>query len=536
MTTRYFLYARKSQGRSDRQMLSIPAQISEMTAFAQKQEISIVQVFTEARTAKEPGRPVFNTLLDRIEKGEADGIITWKIDRLSRNPIDDGRISWMLQRGTVQKIQTIERTYHPEDNVLFMRMEQGMANQYIRDLSRNVARGLRDKAKRGWLPVSMLPLGYMRNPDKKNSKVIIQDPEKFKIVQELWKTYATGNYSVAEIKRLGDDLGLKNHRGNLITLPTFHLMFKNPFYCGHYFWKDIDGTRKRIEGKHKAMISEAEFLIVHDVLKNRGRKTRCHSRDFIYKTFMTCGECLGNMTAERKHQVICTKCKYKSSILTKQLCARCDLHIAEMDNPSIIDITYYRCTKRKNPKCSQRAITESAIEQCVMKTLSMLKISKEAYLWAKERLEGDVSLGEENKLRMNSLKSKRSLLKDKINRLVELRLSGELTRDENLSLKAKFTNELDHVSNEIIRRESEMALWKGEARRYIEFAKNCVERFKNGSKTEKKEIMSVFCSNLKIRDKTPYFSTKKPLEGILSVNPSPIREKVCSNAESTLFT
>src|SRR3972149_10691011 len=160
---RYFLYARKSTDVEDKQVLSIEAQIDELRMLAKRENLSIVEEFIEKRSAKIPGRPIFNDMLSRIQNGEAQGIVCWKIDRLSRNPVDSGRISWLLQQGTIAKIVTHDRAYLPHDNVLLMSVEFGMANQYIRDLSVNVTRGLRQKARMGIYP-STAPLGYLNDP------------------------------------------------------------------------------------------------------------------------------------------------------------------------------------------------------------------------------------------------------------------------------------------------------------------------------------------------------------------------------------
>jgi DNA invertase Pin-like site-specific DNA recombinase len=126
----YFLYCRKSTDMEDRQVLSIDAQLSELRAFAKLENLHIIETFIEKRSAKVPGRPIFTDMLSRIEKGEAQGVICWKLDRLARNPIDGGQISWMLQCGKIQYIQTHDRNYLPADNVLMMNVEFGMANQF----------------------------------------------------------------------------------------------------------------------------------------------------------------------------------------------------------------------------------------------------------------------------------------------------------------------------------------------------------------------------------------------------------------------
>jgi DNA invertase Pin-like site-specific DNA recombinase len=84
----YFLYARKSSESEDRQVQSIEDQTKRMKDLAKSLGITIKEVLTEAKTAKKPYcRPVFTEMLERIEKGEAQGILCWQINRLSRNPI-----------------------------------------------------------------------------------------------------------------------------------------------------------------------------------------------------------------------------------------------------------------------------------------------------------------------------------------------------------------------------------------------------------------------------------------------------------------
>ena len=96
---KYIGYCRKSTDESDRQILSIESQIAELKEFADRQNVEILDFVTESRTAKMPGRPLFANVLKRIEKGEAQGIISWHPDRLARNSIDGGKIIYLLDTG-----------------------------------------------------------------------------------------------------------------------------------------------------------------------------------------------------------------------------------------------------------------------------------------------------------------------------------------------------------------------------------------------------------------------------------------------------
>jgi len=184
---KFILYARKSSESEDQQVASIDSQIKELEAVAQREGLQVAAVLSEAKSAKAPGRPVFAELLARIHRGEAAGILCWKLDRLARNPVDGGNVSWMLQSGVIQAIRTHERSYTPADNVLMMSVEFGMANQFVRDLAANVRRGMQAKVEKGWYPGVAKP-GYLNTPHQpKGERTTPLDPVRFPLVQKAFR-------------------------------------------------------------------------------------------------------------------------------------------------------------------------------------------------------------------------------------------------------------------------------------------------------------------------------------------------------------
>ena len=158
---KYFIYARKSTESDDKQMASIEDQIAEATKLATQLNLEVVDIISESKSAKEPGRNGFNEMIARIRNSEAQGVLTWKLNRLARNPIDGGIVIDLLQKNTIKHIQTYGKEYLPTDNVIMMYIEFGMSNQFSNDLSVDVKRGMRQKAKRGWYPCPVLPIGYL---------------------------------------------------------------------------------------------------------------------------------------------------------------------------------------------------------------------------------------------------------------------------------------------------------------------------------------------------------------------------------------
>jgi site-specific DNA recombinase len=63
---KYIIYSRKSSEAEDRQVLSIESQTRELEHLAAKLNITIGEVLTESRSAKEPGRLIFDRTMQKI--------------------------------------------------------------------------------------------------------------------------------------------------------------------------------------------------------------------------------------------------------------------------------------------------------------------------------------------------------------------------------------------------------------------------------------------------------------------------------------
>ena len=83
----FVIYARKSTDEEDRKLPSIEARLAELREFSRKESLHVVREFVESRTAKMPGRPVFNEMMHLIDESQAEGIIAW---RLRERPCSQG--------------------------------------------------------------------------------------------------------------------------------------------------------------------------------------------------------------------------------------------------------------------------------------------------------------------------------------------------------------------------------------------------------------------------------------------------------------
>lgn len=178
---KYIAYSRKSTDESDRQILSIESQISELKEFASRQNLEILDFVTEARTAKSPGRPHFNDVLKRIENGEAQGIISWHPDRLARNSIDGGKIIYLLDTGKLIDLKFPSFWFENSPQGKFvLNIAFGQSKYYVDNLSENVKRGQRTLLKKGVLP-SRPRKGYIYNDRECFHEI---DPIKSKVIKK----------------------------------------------------------------------------------------------------------------------------------------------------------------------------------------------------------------------------------------------------------------------------------------------------------------------------------------------------------------
>ena len=539
---KYFIYLRRSQDAEDRQVASLEDQETEVKAIAQRLGLNVVDVIRESQSAKKPGRPKFAEMITRIHSGEANGILCWKLNRLSRNPIDGGQISWLLQTGVIQHIRTYERDYYPSDNVIIMAVELGMANQFSNDLSVDVKRGMRQKAERGWYPQRSLPVGYKHNkgyntPEKAGEPEILSNTD-LQIVKKLFGAFLEGSYSIPDIQRLSVTFGLLNKKGKTYTYNTILNMLRSHMYYGHFEWPDEHGNKKWHKGKHEAIITEDQFNQVQLLLGKRGRPTRINKHDFAFRGPLTCGECGCSVTAERQLQCVCTGCKHKFSCKTAKACTKCDLAIEKMKKPKILDLTYYRCTKRKrDTKSSQGCVEEKQLHKDIEAILHDVEIDKDFYQWAKMALR-DVHANEVDEQReiVKRTAKRRDELLHRLNNLVLMRADGEISSDQLKTMKVTAERELAEVEKEHKALDQRALHWVEIADGYLTFNETAFDIFnhKETSLQTKREILQTLGSNLEIFDKKPRFTMSKPLIAIKNVHVRTYKELGTFEQEKTL--
>lgn len=474
---RYFLYARKSTETEDRQVQSIDDQIGRLKELAQNLHLYIKKIYTESKSARKPNnRPVFDEMIERIENGEADGILCWQINRLTRNPIDSGKIQYLSQEGIIKSIQTINRQYLPDDNALLFSVEAGSANQFILDLKRNTKRGIDGKYERGDLPNSC-PLGYLN--DKEN-KVIIKDPERFNIIRKMWGLMLTGNYSAPKILKIAtNEWGLRTRKrkksgGRELCTSGIYKIFNSLFYTGNMLNKRNGIIYK---GNHAKMITLEEYDRVQILLGRKG-VIRPKTHEFPYTGPIRCGECGCAIVAETKTKLI------KST-------------------NEIKNFTYYHCTRKKKAiKCSQnKYLKEEILAAQIEEEVEKYTILPEFLEWALEGLnqKNDQEIEDRSKIyemQQKAFNETQSEL-DELTRMRYRKLIGDsdFIRESNV-----LKNKLTKIKAKLKETEKRAEKWLELTEKTFVFATYARQRFIVGKLEEKKEILSALGITITLKD------------------------------------
>ena len=346
---KFFLYARKSTDVEDKQVLSIDAQLSELRVFAKNENLEVVHEFVEKQTAKVPGRPIFGEMMKRIEKGEANGILSWHPDRLARNSVDGGQIIYFVDIGLLASLKFPSHWFENTPQGKFsLSMAFVQSKYYVDSLSENTKRGLRQKVRMGIFP-SQAPLGYLNDS---RTKTIVVEKRKSKIVRLAFEKYVKGDMRLEDVSNFLAKSSVTTRTGKKISKTKASFILSNPFYIGLFkYGGEIH------EGIHESIISKKLFDKAQEMLKFRGqpeRKPQNEPQPFC--GLISCASCGMMITGEHKFK--------------------------RQKNGNVHEYTYYRCTKkRKDFHCPESAVREKEMDRQLSSLIKKVSLPKD---WAEE--------------------------------------------------------------------------------------------------------------------------------------------------------
>lgn len=274
------LLARRS---TDSQDQSLEYQVEEMQKrFPQYKPDKILRITETGDDKGSDSRKEFNNqFLGLIkEKSRQDYqviCLAYSIDRFTRNYYDLGQIHRLYKENGVKFYATDGKLENDQDALLFG-VQVAFANNFLSNMKSKQRAGIINALKNGRILNGKIP-GY-----KKTKKAGIKEPHPTEslAIKQFFKDYSTGKYSLQsylpKAQKIAKKFGVK------ISKDGLNVILRNPFYIGIIRYK---GKYEEIQGKEfksasPSLLKKDLFLKVQQVLDGRHNK-KVITHDFLYR-------------------------------------------------------------------------------------------------------------------------------------------------------------------------------------------------------------------------------------------------------------
>lgn len=449
-TSPYFAYIRVSTVKQGQKGVSLQEQRDAIERFATQQGITINEWFEETETAAKRGRPIFGRMIKGLRSGKAQGLIIHKIDRGARNYRDWADLGELIDSGVDVKFAAESLDMFSRGGRLSADIQAVVAADYIRNLREETRKGFYGRLKQGLYPLPA-PIGYL---DKGKGEPKEIDPIRGPIVAQLFNLYATGEYSLHDLRKEAISMGLTNKKGGRVSINGLSTMLNNPFYMG---LMRIRTTGEVFEGIHVPLIKHSTFQAIKDILAGKNKK-KIETHQFIYSRLLKCLHCGYSLIGERQK-----------------------------------GHTYYRCHQRE---CVTKGIREEAVDQSIRAQLKRIEFDgkEEAIAFGEVERMRSLVLNERKEIE-ESCTLRLAQVDERLDRLTDALLDGDIDR-------AVFNRRKEKLLQENRELEEKLSLVAGDGSslidqiiEYLELCKMASQSYMIATLPEKREMLQIITSN-----------------------------------------
>jgi len=465
------IYARVST-KEQKKGYSLEAQVESCQNAADRDGVKIDKIFQEAESASKVGRSGFAEMAKYIDSNNGVIVYCEKVDRLHRNYSDMALISMMIQEGKCE-IRFVREAFRlhedsPPGDWMNFGMNGVIADNYARNLSREVKKGQRKRFENGWKVCGRVPLGFEIEPKTRH---IIHDEEKAPLVKKLFEFAATGNFSLVELQSLALEWGLVHNTAKRLS-STIHRMLHNPFYYG---WLKSETLGEKM-GAHEPIVSKKLWDEVQTKLAQRNKastKRRTHTFIFTGAMRCECGEAIVGMLAKKRY-------------------------------------VYYNCRNRCY-KFTREWDLEDQFEEAIAK----LTVPRELFEIAVNELKGErANFSKTQKDTIADVKRRISKIETKIAKLVDEKLEGRIDEKAYEVAFSRFEGEMETLKIHEADLKSEAPPDFSEAENLFKLLEEPVAVYQALNTGGKNEFVKMVCSNSILKNGTLTPTYRKPFDRI----------------------
>ena len=434
---------------------SIKTQKAMLTQYAKEHGFLIVEVYVDdGWSGLNFQRPDFNRMLDDIEAGKIDVVITKDLSRLGRDHLKVGHFTEIyFPMKNVRYIAVNDGVDTANKNNDIAALKNVMNEFYSRDNSRKIRSSIRARAKAGLYRTSFNPIGYRKSPDNHNTLIV--DGETAWIVKRIFELANAG---------MGAHKIAKTFREEQVPCPSWWLhsrgerdysqrfenpankyewshtvirnIIANPLYLGHTvmcktesifkvgtFKKVPKADQIRVENTHEPLVSQELFDGANAKILSRRRDT---TDNFVspFSGLVKCGTCgkalgLRYWGKDRHHIYVCTTYAHDT-----KACSDHRIYYEDLYNAVLADIQYHA-------------------------RLAYEDRDKAVALAMKMNAKADGNKGKSNESKLKQAKKRYDEVTRLFDRLYEDSLSGRISNDNFTRLIDKYQTEQEQLLGQI---------------------------------------------------------------------------------------
>ena len=434
---------------------SIKTQKAMLTQYAKEHGFMVVEIYVDdGWSGLNFDRPDFNRMLDDIEAGRIDVVITKDLSRLGRDHLKVGHFTEIyFPMKNVRYIAVNDCVDTANRNNDIAALKNVMNEFYSRDNSRKIRSSIRARAKAGLYRCSYAPFGYRKAPDNHNRLII--DEETAPIVKRIFELAGAGMGAHKIAKQLREEQAAapswwQHTRGEKDYSERFsnpenkyewshtviRNIIKNPVYLGHTImckkeiifkvgkYRDIPEEEQiRVDNTHEPLVTQEDFDNANAKILSRRRDT---TDNFVspFSGLVKCGTCgkalgLRYWTKSRQRIYVCTTYAHDTKKCTDHRIFYDDLY-----NAVLADIQYHA------------RIAYEDREKAVALAVRM-----------NEKADG--SRGKSNEAKLKQARKRYDEVTRLFDRLYEDSLSGRISNDNFSRLIDKYQTEQEQLLGQI---------------------------------------------------------------------------------------
>lgn len=257
-------------------------------------------------TGKRPDRPGYQALLAAARTGEVQAVLVWRLDRFGRNLRESVTACSELDELRVE----VHSVREGHMSAFIRNILLTLAEEESRRIGERVFAAQHFLASQGWW-LGRTPLGYrpLKTPDEQGKRhlTLEPDPDIAPLVQELFRRYGTGEYTLGRLLEWLNTLPTDQRGGRLHHRSTILRTLRNPVYKGIARWnlrRNINNQRLRMKpqqewievpGRWLPLVDDETWATVQQVLDSQTVLPRQATGHWLLTGFLRCPRCGARM-------------------------------------------------------------------------------------------------------------------------------------------------------------------------------------------------------------------------------------------------